>query len=376
MTILYGLRRLRDILENGAKFPLNELSEEDRAIDLEFQLSRGNHKSLSKFEKFIDPAITEDIERGFALPLPLKYLEKIPKASIAPLGCHKQTMINTSGEIIPKYRLTHDQSFPGPSGLSVNLHVRKDLLPPIMYSFVLSRLIHYIVNTRKMLPSSKIFICKVDLDAAYCRCTMASIMSWESLTVYNGLLLVALRLTFVGASCPNLWGVISEVITDVANVILYNPFWDYNDLYDPLSDSIETPLPLPDEVPFHPAKDLAVQLPDNTNGYIDSYIDDTIGVVPDVGDNTKKLSRAIPLAIHTIARSTDDQDAIPRKDIISMKKIQAEERLEEVKKVLSWDLNSRSLRISLPLDKLRYWSRDTTSMLNSKNLIAKPWNHQ
>jgi hypothetical protein len=200
VTILYGLRRLRDILENGAKFPLNELSEEDRAIDLEFQLSRGNHKSLSKFEKFIDPAITEDIERGFALPLPLKYLEKIPKASIAPLGCHKQTMINTSGEIIPKYRLTHDQSFPGPSGLSVNLHVRKDLLPPIMYSFVLSRLIHYIVNTRKMLPSSKIFLCKVDLDAAYCRCTMASIMSWESLTVYNGLLLVALRLTFVG--CP------------------------------------------------------------------------------------------------------------------------------------------------------------------------------
>jgi len=77
--------------------------------------------------------------RGFALLLSLDVLDKIKGASIAPLGCHKHSSINALGEITPKYRLTHDQSFPRPSGLSVNNRVRKDLLPPIMYSVVLSR---------------------------------------------------------------------------------------------------------------------------------------------------------------------------------------------------------------------------------------------
>jgi hypothetical protein len=33
---------------------------------------------------------------------------------------------------VPKFRMTHDQSFPGPSGLSVNLWVEKEQLPNIM----------------------------------------------------------------------------------------------------------------------------------------------------------------------------------------------------------------------------------------------------
>ena len=76
--------------------------------------------------------------------------------------------------------------------------MKKDLLPPILYSFVLSRLIHYIVNTRRVLPGTRIFLCKIDLDAAYRRCSMASDTSYESLTLYGGLLLVALRLLSVG----------------------------------------------------------------------------------------------------------------------------------------------------------------------------------
>jgi len=71
--------------------------------------------------------------RGFALLLSLDVLDKIKGASIAPLGCHKHSSINALGEITPKYRLTHDQSFPGPSGFSVNNRVQKDLLPPIMF---------------------------------------------------------------------------------------------------------------------------------------------------------------------------------------------------------------------------------------------------
>jgi hypothetical protein len=211
--------RLKEILLKRASFPLSPMSQADRNMDIAYHRNRGNHKSLEKYSSFIEPVITEDIERGFALPLLLDVLEKTKGTLIAPLGCHKQSSINAFGELVPKYRLTHDQSFPGLSGLSVNIRVRKEFLPPIMYSFVLSRLIHYIVNVWRILPSTKIYICKVDMDAAYRRCSLSCETSWESLTIFDGLVLVALRLTFGGAPCPNLWGVISETIADVANTI-------------------------------------------------------------------------------------------------------------------------------------------------------------
>jgi hypothetical protein len=347
------------------------MSQEDRNMDIAYHCNRGNHKSLEKYSSFIEPVITEDIERGFALPLLLDVLEKTKGASIAPLGCHKQSSINAFGELVPKYRLTHDQSFPGPSGLSVNIHIRKEFLPLIMYSFVLSRLIHYIVNVRRILPSTKIYICKVDMDAAYRRCSLSCETSWESLTIFDGLLLVALRLTFGGAPCPNLWGVISETITDVANTILHNPFWNHLDLYDKLSDTIETPNSLPPEMPFHQVREMAVTLPENTGGYIDIYIDDFIGVSPDLGENSLRMSRVLPLAIHSIARPLDPLDFIPRKEIISMKKIQAEGRLEETKRVLGWDLNTRSLRLLLPSEKLRDWCSDIDKFIKSKKAHFK-----
>jgi hypothetical protein len=139
--------RLKEILDNGANFPLEPISKENRLKDLAFHKEWGNHRSLSKFSSFIDPVITEDIECGFTVPLSINTLDKLPNASLAPLGCHKQTTINALDEMVQKYCLTHDQSFPGPSGSSVNLRVKKNLIPPIRYSFVLSRLIHYIVNT-------------------------------------------------------------------------------------------------------------------------------------------------------------------------------------------------------------------------------------
>jgi hypothetical protein len=130
--------------------------------------------------------------------------------------------------------MTHDQSFPGPSGLSINLRVKKDLLPPILYSYVLSRSIHYIVNTRPIHPSTKIFISKVDLDAAFHHCTLAS---------------------------SSLWGIISETLADLSNNLIHNLHWNHNDLYDNISEHLDQPLSLPDSLPFHPAKERAVILP-------------------------------------------------------------------------------------------------------------------
>jgi hypothetical protein len=160
-------------------------------------------------------------------------------------------------------------------------------------------------------------------------------------------------------------------MTDVANEILHNPYWDHESLFDHLSGTIEAPNPLPPEIPFHPARDLAVSIPENATGYIDIYIDDNLGIVPELGDNCTRMSCVLPLAIHSIARPVDLADVIPRKEIISMKKFQAEGRLEETKRVLGWDLNTRSLRLSLLPEKLRDWSTDILKMIRAKKVHAK-----
>jgi hypothetical protein len=330
---------------------LKDISDENRLSDLNFHLARGNHKSSAKYKEAMINNISDDVAHGFALPLPVKILFDIPNASLAPLGCIKQETIDSTGARVPKFRMTHDQSFPGPSGLSVNLQVEKEQLPNIMYSYVLLRLIHYICSLRQRHPNTKIYICKVDLDSAYRRCHLSTDTAQESLTVYDGILFMALRMTFGGAPCPSLWGYISETLADVCNSLINNNYWDHNELYDSLSDSLLPPLNLPESDPYNPTLPMTVEVPTNDLGKVDVYIDDTIRITPDLNDNCLRVSKAIPLAIHSLSRPLDHSDKIPRKGIISMKKYIAEGRMEETKVVLGWLLNTRSLLISLPLEK-------------------------
>jgi hypothetical protein len=165
------------------------------------------------------------------------------------------------------------------------------------------------------------------------------------------MLFMALRMTFGGLPCPSLWGIISETLADLSNVLIQSNLWDHQSLYDPISDDLEPPLSLPESVPFHPAKELAVHLPPNNLGKVDIYIDDSIGITPDLHDNTSRVSRAILLAIRTLSRPLNPSDIISRRDIISTKKYKAEGRMEEVKTVLGWIINTRTLKISLPSHK-------------------------
>jgi hypothetical protein len=71
---------------------------------------------MLKYQQVLDKIITEDVERGFALQLHIALLHRLKNASLAPLGCQLQESINDLGARIPKYRMTHDQIFKGPSG--------------------------------------------------------------------------------------------------------------------------------------------------------------------------------------------------------------------------------------------------------------------
>ncbi len=170
----------------------------------------------------------------------------------------------------------------------------------------------------------------------------------------------------MGLQIHQFGGVISETITDIGISLLLNDFWDHSKNFDPISNQLNTPISLPESVPFHAARDLAVNILRNDHGKIDIYIDDSIGVAPDIEDVPSRVVRAIPLAIRSFARLASDDDVIPRKDIISLKKLNAEGSLQESKTILGWVINSRSLQISLPDQKLHGWVKDIDTILSSK----------
>lgn len=289
------------ILTKGATFPLNHISNDLRLQDIMYHKERGNHKSAEMHNDALASIIENDIVKGYALPLPPEILLKIPNASLAPLGCICQDSINEQGLKTSKFRMTHDQTFPGPSKLSVNLRVKKEELPPCMYSFVLCRVIHYIVSLRLRHPSTRLYICKYDIDLAYRRCHLSGETGSECLTIYNNMLLMALRMTFRGAPCPSLWGIISDTIADTCNSLIHNPCWDHSLLYDHLSMTIDLPNLLPESIDFAPAQELAVDIPTNDVGKVDMYIDDTIGIALDLADNVTRVQNAVPLVIKAFA---------------------------------------------------------------------------
>ena len=52
----------------------HHISDEDRRINLQFHADRGNHKSASMCHEAMQKLIAEDVERCFAIPLPISVL--------------------------------------------------------------------------------------------------------------------------------------------------------------------------------------------------------------------------------------------------------------------------------------------------------------
>jgi len=90
--------QLKSILDNGAIFLLSPITLGDRTTDNAFLKKRGNHRSAIKNCETLVRMINDNISRGFALPLPIDILPLLPNASLAPLGCVEQEMINELGE--------------------------------------------------------------------------------------------------------------------------------------------------------------------------------------------------------------------------------------------------------------------------------------
>jgi hypothetical protein len=107
------------------------------------------------------------------------------------------------------------------------------------------------------------------------------------------------------------------------------------------------------------------------SGQTDCYIDDLTTTIVEMNDNCSRAAAAALLAISIIGRPLNPKDPIKRLDLVSLSKLQAEAALEEHKILLGWKLDTRSLQISLPFEKIKAWSDGINSILKAKSSSFK-----
>ncbi len=136
---------MRIMLSNGSTWPLLPLNDINRLLDIDNALAFGNHKGEDQQPELLLKLVRDDVDRGFALPLPLDKIKKIPGVLLAPLNIQLQETINERGKIIPKDRLTHDQSWKWQSETSVNSRVDEEQLMLCYFGQALKRIINWTV---------------------------------------------------------------------------------------------------------------------------------------------------------------------------------------------------------------------------------------
>jgi hypothetical protein len=287
-----------------------------------------------------------------------------------------QNTIDEFGRVVPKDRLTHDQSWKwGSSGSSVNSRVKKELLQDTRYGFCIRRIVNWTVAARRKYPNHKILATKIDYKSAYRRGILHFATALKTATQLpdEAAALITLRLTFGGAPCPFEWGVISESICDLANELVQCNDWDPADLHASVQKDIPPPQFLDDDIPFAEGRELIVDILVDPKGKADVYIDDTTGLTVDIpgSKNIERMAAAIPLAIEVAARPNDPNEPIPREKMVAEDKLKAEGGLSETKTILGWLFNFRTLTVSLPEHKYIAWSNDLRQMIRSRRTTKK-----
>ena len=322
-------------------------------------------------------ALRKEIEKGWELILPLNTAEYIPCLVMSPMGVAEQLGVSESDTFVSKKRLTHDLSFSQEiSKEGINSRVIETDLEPCMFGHAFLRIIHKIVHLRTLFPNKKIWIRKEDVKSAYRRIHMnadTAIQAGIKLSIDGrDYLLISLRLPFRGSPCPSEFCLLSDMITDAVNDLMKCKLWDSQRIRSDFVHMIPPAKSLPDEIPFAAAKEMSVNLPDNELCESDVFIDDIISVSVDTEDNLDRIIAAPCTIMHAVAhKAKNDESFIPRQNIISEDRNEAEGAPEEIKITLGWELDSRSLLIKLPAHKFKAWSSQVESFISRKAVSGK-----
>ena len=266
------------------------------------------------------------------------------------MGVAHQWGIDAHGDLIPKDRLTHDQSFSLGFCPATNDLIDQDQLIDLVMGHCLDRVIHQIVTLRWHHPDDRILLSKFDWASAYRRIHGDGDVAARNITLdpSNKFAHLNLRLTFGASANPAEFSVVSEVSTDLCNDIADFDDWNPSCCVSPLQDGIGPPDYLADDIPLAPARELAVTIPPRPHGYHDCYLDDMIQLFLATPANITRCPSIVPLVIHLVTRPLADDEPIPRKAMLEADKLQAEGAPVEEQRVLGWIVDTRRLIISLP----------------------------
>ena len=367
---------LQKILENGSHWFLNDIDDVKRKEDVDLNLLRGNHKSAKIHQDFLSNALKKEIQRGWILALPIECATHIPNLMLSPMGVANQLGINNSGDFVPKLRVTHDLSFPGQaSNESVNSTVVDEVLEPCMFGHTMLRIIHRIVHLRKLHPQKIIWIRKEDIKSAYRRIHLSSETAVKTSVQLEidqlKLLLISLRLPFGGSPCPSEFCLFSDIVTDTINDLMADESWNPLEVFSNYIKYIPPPKPIHNTVPFAQAEETSIQIQEGDICKADVFIDDIITVGVDVRDNLQRVTAAPCTVLHAMAHKSSSDTHVIRQNLIADDKNEAEGAPEEIKIVLGWELNSRSLSVHLPLHKFKAWIEQISSFLTRKTSNIK-----
>ena len=370
--------QLAKVLSEGMHYVFDrELSPTERTNEVSAMLARGNHKSAQAEPEHVGKLLAKDILHGFSIPLPINVVTRIPGAMVQPLGLAQQWTVNPEGERVIKYRLTQDLSFStsrAAAPTSINARVNMAAYVEMIYGWCLPRIMHYVVSLRWKYPHLRILISKYDYSDAYRRIAHSAKAASQTIAINGTTAYLSLRLTFGRSPNPPTWCMFSEMVTDLANEIGQCTEWDPETLRSPAQPESPEPVRLPENIPVARARRMAVVLPmSKAGGRVDGFIDDLINVFADTPDNCRRQPHVVPLAMHVTScpHAGDANEPVPRRPILSLPKLIAEGRPEEVQVVLGWRLNTRLLEISLPDNKYKAWTGDIHHLIRAGRCGAK-----
>jgi hypothetical protein len=173
-------------------------------------------------------------------------------------------------------------------------------------------------------------------------------------------------MTFGGRANPSNWINISESACNLVNTLQTLPNFQPEQYLHLIPAKIPTMTSLDAATPFKRGRHLSVDIEPNDCGKSDIYLNNNIGIAPDLRDNVRRLLIIMPLVICLLGRPLHNNEPIARKWLLSLSKFSAEGQPKEIKIVLGWQLNTRELLVSLPEYKHSVWTRQIQVTLDKK----------
>ncbi|GFH53887.1 hypothetical protein CTEN210_10363 [Chaetoceros tenuissimus] len=358
--------KLKKIMDEGVDLGVSdERTEQEKLSDFQEAFDKGNSSTMKDPEakKSVKENQFKEVDHGRAIPITLECAAKLKDAGITPLGCAVQWTIDEMGKPQIKRRTTHNLSSQWGSGKSLNEMVEEDKLEEIYYGPCLKRCSFQIHQMRLNNPLIPILLAKFDIDAAFRRMSVLLRYSPMFLSVLDDTAYLDLRMPFGSNQGPGKFCLVSETVTDVANHLMNNEFFDPKKLKSSFSDSVPRTNVLPEDIEFGFAIPLLHET-EERRSYWDVFVDDMINILLKDIEMEAKAREAAAIALELLFRPLAKNEYIKRNTILKITKLRAEGRLEELKIVLGWLFNTRLFRIYIPDEKGRRWLHDLSSIID------------